>query len=413
MSERVIVVGCQLPGVPDHVYEESVAELEALVTTAHGVVVGRLDQKRQAIDRRTFIGKGKVEELVALADELEPDLIIFNAEVTPGQMKNIRIVLSDPEAIKLIDRTQLILDIFAGRAQSREGKLQVELAQMSYLLPRLAGQGTQLSRLGGGIGTRGPGESKLETDRRHIRRRVDEISKQLETSVAHRARYRERRKENQTFQIALVGYTNAGKSTIFNRLTQADTYEKDELFATLDPLTRQVDLPEGGQILLTDTVGFIQDLPTKLIAAFRSTLEEVLEADLILHVVDASSEHYLNQMQTTNDVLDELGAGDIPQLEVYNKKDQLNRLFTGGKLLISALDPQDIERLIEEIERSISEILEYLEIRIPVDGFAHYNPAKEVMMNLKESFEEDGSVILKGYLRKDTRLYATLKQYEV
>jgi len=196
-------------------------------------------------------------------------------------------------------------------------------------------------------------------------------------------------------------------------LTQADTYEKDELFATLDPLTRQVDLPEGGQILLTDTVGFIQDLPTKLIAAFRSTLEEVLEADLILHVVDASSEHYLNQMQTTNDVLDELGAGDIPQLEVYNKKDQLNRLFTGGKLLISALDPQDIERLIEEIERSISEILEYLEIRIPVDGFAHYNPAKEVMMNLKESFEEDGSVILKGYLRKDTRLYATLKQYEV
>gem|GEM_PF-3572337 len=196
-------------------------------------------------------------------------------------------------------------------------------------------------------------------------------------------------------------------------MTQADTYEKDELFATLDPLTRQVDLPEGGQILLTDTVGFIQDLPTKLIAAFRSTLEEVLEADLILHVVDASSEHYLNQMQTTNDVLDELGAGDIPQLEVYNKKDQLNRLFTGGKLLISALDPQDIERLIEEIERSISEILEYLEIRIPVDGFAHYNPAKEVMMNLKESFEEDGSVILKGYLRKDTRLYATLKQYEV
>ncbi len=185
------------------------------------------------------------------------------------------------------------------------------------------------------------------------------------------------------------------------------------MFATLDPLTRQVDLPEGGQILLTDTVGFIQDLPTKLIAAFRSTLEEVLEADLILHVVDASSEHYLNQMQTTNDVLDELGAGDIPQLEVYNKKDQLNRLFTGGKLLISALDPQDIERLIEEIERSISEILEYLEIRIPVDGFAHYNPAKEVMMNLKESFEEDGSVILKGYLRKDTRLYATLKQYEV
>lgn len=413
MAERVIVVGCQLPNVPEHIYEESVSELEALVETAHGEVIGRLDQKRQAVDRRTYIGKGKVEELVALAEELTPDLIIFNAEMTPGQLKNIRIALGDPEDIKLIDRTQLILDIFAGRAQSREGKLQVELAQMSYLLPRLSGQGTQLSRLGGGIGTRGPGESKLETDRRHIRRRVDEIKKQLETSVAHRARYRERRKENQAFQIALVGYTNAGKSTIFNRLTNADTYEKNELFATLDPLTRQLDLPSGGQVLLTDTVGFIQDLPTQLIAAFRSTLEEVLEADLILHVVDASSDHYREQMATTNKVLDDLGAGDIPQLEVFNKKDRLTEHFTGGKLLISALDPADIERLTAEIEKEISTILEYLEVRIPVEAFVHYNPAKEAMINLKENYEEDGSVTLRGYLRNDTRLFATLKQYEV
>lgn len=287
--EKVVIVGCQLPSTDDWTYEQSMGELVELVDTAQGEVVARLDQKRQQIDRRTFIGKGKIEELAMLVEQFEPDLLIFNAELTPAQSKNIRIALNDPDEMKLIDRTQLILDIFASRAQSREGKLQVELAQMNYLLPRLIGQGTQLSRLGGGIGTRGPGETKLESDRRHIKRRIDEITKQLEGTVAHRGRYRERRKENRVFQVALVGYTNAGKSTIFNRLTDADTYEQDELFATLDPLTRELELPRGGKVLITDTVGFIRDLPTKLVAAFRSTLEEVVGADLILHVIDASN----------------------------------------------------------------------------------------------------------------------------
>ncbi|WDH74733.1 MULTISPECIES: GTPase HflX [Exiguobacterium] len=411
--EKVVIVGCQLPNVDDWTYEQSMGELVELVDTAQGDVVARLDQKRQQIDRRTFIGKGKIEELAMLVEQFEPDLLIFNAELTPAQSKNIRIALNDPDEMKLIDRTQLILDIFASRAQSREGKLQVELAQMNYLLPRLIGQGTQLSRLGGGIGTRGPGETKLESDRRHIKRRIDEITKQLEGTVAHRDRYRERRKENRVFQVALVGYTNAGKSTIFNRLTDADTYEQDELFATLDPLTRELELPRGGKVLITDTVGFIRDLPTKLVAAFRSTLEEVVGADLILHVIDASNPHYLNQIDTTNAVLEELGASEVPQLEVYNKKDRLTTDFVGGPLLISAIAPEDIETLTGALEDKIADILTKVHVILPVTAFEHYHPAKEVMYRLQENFLEDGSVELVGYMREDTRLYATLKQFEV
>lgn len=411
--EKVVIVGCQLPDTDDWTYEQSMGELVELVDTAQGEVVARLDQKRQQIDRRTFIGKGKIEELAMLVEQFEPDLLIFNAELTPAQSKNIRIALNDPDEMKLIDRTQLILDIFASRAQSREGKLQVELAQMNYLLPRLIGQGTQLSRLGGGIGTRGPGETKLESDRRHIKRRIDEITKQLEGTVAHRGRYRERRKENRVFQVALVGYTNAGKSTIFNRLTDADTYEQDELFATLDPLTRELELPRGGKVLITDTVGFIRDLPTKLVAAFRSTLEEVVGADLILHVIDVSNPHYLNQIDTTNAVLEELGASEVPQLEVYNKKDRLTEDFVGGPLLISAIASEDIVTLTGALEDKIADILTKVHVILPVTAFEHYHPAKEAMYRLEESFLDDGSVELVGYMREDTRLYATLKQFEV
>ncbi|WP_214711302.1 MULTISPECIES: GTPase HflX [unclassified Exiguobacterium] len=411
--EKVIIVGCQLPTVDDWTYEQSMGELVELVDTARGEVVARLDQKRQQVDRRTFIGKGKVEELAVLIEQFEPDIVIFNAELSPAQSKNIRISLNDPDEMKLIDRTQLILDIFAGRAQSKEGKLQVELAQMNYLLPRLIGQGTQLSRLGGGIGTRGPGETKLESDRRHIKRRIDEIKKNLEGTVAHRDRYRERRKENRVFQVALVGYTNAGKSTIFNRLTDADTYEQDELFATLDPLTRELELPRGGKVLITDTVGFIRDLPTKLVAAFRSTLEEVLGADLVLHVIDASNPHYMNQIDTTNSVLSELGASEVPQLEVYNKKDRVTEDFVGGPLVISALDSTDIETLIGAIEDKIADVLTKVHVVLPVRSFEHYHPAKDSMYRLEEKFLDDGSVELVGYMREDTRLYATLKPFEV
>lgn len=221
-------------------------------------------------------------------EELEADLLIFNDELSPSQLKSLATAIE----VKMIDRTQLILDIFAKRARTREGKLQIELAQLQYALPRLTGQGINLSRQGGGIGARGPGETKLETDRRHIRNRIHEINTQLSTVIRHRSRYRERRKKNGVLQIALVGYTNAGKSTWFNRLTSADSYEEDLLFATLDPMTRKMVLPSGYSVLLSDTVGFIQDLPTTLIAAFRSTLEEVKEADLILHLIDSSNEDY-------------------------------------------------------------------------------------------------------------------------
>lgn len=225
--ERVILVGCQLHD-DDERFEYSMDELASLTETAQGEVLVRLSQKRDRIHPATYIGKGKVEELVALEEELEPDLIVFNDELSPSQIRN----LSSQLEARIIDRTQLILDIFAQRAQTKEGKLQVELAQLNYLLPRLVGQGTALSRLGGGIGTRGPGETKLESDRRHIRRKIDEIKRQLKTVVSHRERYRERRKRNHVYQIAIVGYTNAGKSTLFNRLTEAGIYEENQLFAT-------------------------------------------------------------------------------------------------------------------------------------------------------------------------------------
>jgi len=240
IREKAILVGCQL-----HDNEErflySMEELASLTETAQGQVVTKVSQKRDRVDPSTYIGKGKVEEIKHLEEELEADLVIFNDELSPSQLRNLSNLLNG----RVIDRTQLILDIFAGRARSKEGKLQVELAQLQYLLPRLIGQGTELSRLGGGIGTRGPGETKLESDRRHIRRRISEIKNQLEAIVSHRERYRERRKKNKTFQIALVGYTNAGKSTLFNRISSADSFEENLLFATLDPLTRKIILPSG------------------------------------------------------------------------------------------------------------------------------------------------------------------------
>ncbi|HHY21557.1 MAG TPA: GTPase HflX, partial [Bacilli bacterium] len=280
-EDVVILVGCQTREITDEHFVLSMDELHSLTKTAGGKVVAHLSQKRPYIDPATYIGGGKVEELIALCEYHEPDLIIFNDELTAGQVRN----LTKRCEVTVIDRTQLILDIFAKRAQSREGKLQVELAQLSYLLPRLMGQGLALSRLGGGIGTRGPGETKLEVDRRHIRRRMDEIKRQLSHIVRHRERYRKQRKLNQQIQLALVGYTNAGKSTLLNRLTSGETLEEDLLFATLDPTTKKLKLPSGLTVLLSDTVGFIQDLPTTLIAAFRSTLEEVKEADFLLHVV--------------------------------------------------------------------------------------------------------------------------------
>lgn len=285
--------------------EYSLEELVKLAETAGVEVLSVLSQNREKRDTKWFIGKGKVEELRAIAEELGATTAIFDQELSGAQVRNLEETLD----LKIIDRTQLILDIFAQRANTREGIIQVELAQHSYLLPRLSGHGKNLSRLGGGIGTRGPGESKLETDRRHIRGRIDDLKRHLEELTRHRKLHRERRKKTGIVQVALVGYTNAGKSTLLKQLTAADVYIQDQLFATLDPTSRTMELPSGKEIVLTDTVGFIQNLPHDLIAAFRATLEEVNEADLILHVVDASSAMREDQMRTVNTILQELGSG--------------------------------------------------------------------------------------------------------
>jgi GTPase len=357
IKEKAILVGCQIDQ-DDLRFHYSMEELASLTHTAQGEVLLKVVQKREKIHPSTYIGKGKVEELQALVEELQPDVVIFNDELSPSQLRNLSSVIN----ARIIDRTQLILDIFAQRARSKEGKLQVELAQLQYLLPRLTGQGTALSRLGGGIGTRGPGETKLETDRRHIRRRIDDIKKQLAVIVNHRDRYRERRKKNRTFQIALIGYTNAGKSTLFNRLTDADAFEQNLLFATLDPLTRKMTLKSGFTTLVTDTVGFIQDLPTTLIAAFRSTLEEVKEADLLLHVVDASNPDYEQHEQTVHQLLTELEMNHLPQLVVYNKMDSVHPDFVPSpkfdSIQISAMRKDDRERLKERIEEEMIKQME-------------------------------------------------------
>lgn len=299
--------------------QDALNELEQLAETAGAVTVGRLVQKRDRPHSASFIGRGKVQELSLLRQQLSASLAIFDDELSPTQIRN----LTSAAGCRIIDRTALILDIFSQRAHTREGKLQVELAQLRYLLPRLTGQGTALSRLGGGIGTRGPGETKLETDRRHIRRRIEELDRALEDVRQQRQSHRLKRQESNTPVAALVGYTNAGKSTLLNALTNSEVFTADKLFATLDPTTRRLQLPQGQEILLTDTVGFIRKLPHHLVAAFRATLEEVLEADLLLHVVDASSPQFQEQISSVEDVLKELGALNKKTIIVFNKMDRL------------------------------------------------------------------------------------------
>jgi len=336
--------------------QHSLDELVSLAETAGVDVLATMTQSRETPDSKWFIGKGKVEELKAAASELGATTAIFDQELSGAQVRNLEETLD----LKIIDRTQLILDIFAGRAKTREGIIQVELAQLSYLLPRLSGHGKNLSRLGGGIGTRGPGETKLETDRRHIRGRISELKRQLEDIVRTRELHRERRRKSGITQVALVGYTNAGKSTLLRELTAADVYVENQLFATLDPTSRTWALPSGKEVVLTDTVGFIQNLPHDLVAAFRATLEEVNEADLILHVVDSSSPMRDEQMAVVADILQQLGAGDKPQLVVYNKKDRCGDACRallpdgGDSLFISALDRSDLAQLAEAVQERLA-----------------------------------------------------------
>ncbi|HEY9577439.1 MAG TPA: GTPase HflX [Pseudobacillus sp.] len=409
--EKVILVGCQLTDDTEQ-FLYSMQELKSLTETAQGETLITVTQKRERVHPGTYIGKGKVEELQRLEEEMEPDIIIFNDELSPSQIRNLSAGLT----ARVIDRTQLILDIFARRARSREGQLQVELAQLQYLLPRLAGQGTALSRLGGGIGTRGPGETKLESDRRHIRRRIDEIKRQLQTIVHHRERYRSRRKKNKAFQIALVGYTNAGKSTLFNRLTAADSLEENQLFATLDPLTRKLVLPSGYQAILTDTVGFIQDLPTTLVAAFRSTLEEVSEADLLLHVVDCSNPDFVQHQQTVRNLLQQLEMDHLPELTVYNKRDVQHEEFVPSSdaenILISAINEDDRLKLKELIERVMKEQMSSYNGRVPSSAGKLLAQLKtETIVDSILFDEEDQFYRVKGFAFKDHPIAGEIIKY--
>jgi GTPase len=345
--------------------QHSLEELVSLAETAGVEVIDSMMQQREVPDSKWFVGKGKAQELKELAERTGATTAIFDQELSGAQVRNLEEALD----LKIIDRTQLILDIFAGRAKTREGILQVELAQLSYLLPRLSGHGVNLSRLGGGIGTRGPGETKLETDRRHIRNRITELKRQLESVTQHRTLHRERRRKAGVVQVALVGYTNAGKSTLLRQLTAADVLAENKLFATLDPTSRSLVLPSGKEVIITDTVGFIQNLPHDVVAAFRATLEEANEADLLLHIVDSSSPMRERQQKVVEKVLEELGAGGKPVLTVYNKIDLSSAaalsLLTGGPdtIRMNAFSERDLAHLLEAIEDKL--LGEVAQFRIP------------------------------------------------
>lgn len=409
-NEKVLVIAVQMPGDNRRQFESSLDELTSLTGTAGGKVEEIVTQNRNAIHPSFYIGEGKANEIKQKIDELDIDLVIANDELSPGQLNN----LNQRFEIPIIDRSQLILDIFAGRAHTKEGQLQVELAQLEYMLPRLRGKGIELSRLGGGIGTRGPGETKLETDQRHIRGRIQDIKRRLKTVVKQREQYRKRRKVNDIFQIAIVGYTNAGKSTLFNRLTDSGSLTEDKLFATLDPLTRKIQLPSGYQTLLTDTVGFIQELPTTLIAAFRSTLEEVTEADFILHVVDASNEDREQQESTVIELLDELGASDIPVLTIYNKQDLLDSALIPTHypyMMMSAFKKEDARQLLAKIESMLKNMWERYVIELDAgEGDTLYRLKTETIVSDKTFDGDKNSYQIKGFIEDNHPLKYLLKE---
>lgn len=397
--EKAVLVGVDRPGLRWPV-ESSLAELERLADTAGADTVGVVTQKLDTLNPRTFVGSGKVDQIAELCRSTEADLIIFDDELTPSQQSNLE--KSVDRNLKVIDRTALILDIFALHATSKEGRLQVRLAQNQYLLPRLRGMWAHLAsnRMGGGVGSRfGEGESQLEIDRRLVRKRITAIKRELAHLSEVRALQRGSRYESGMFKVALAGYTNAGKSSLLNRLTDADVLAYDKLFATLDSTTRKFELPEGREITLTDTVGFIKKLPTTLVEAFKSTLDEITGADLILHVVDASSDEFEDQIVAVDEVLEQIGAHSLPQILVFNKCDLLSEerqaqlRFEYGALTVSANTGKGIDELIERIAQMAAAQDEQVDVLIPYQRGDLVSKAHEHCLIVSEEHTEDGTRI--------------------
>jgi GTPase len=402
--EKALLVTVKCHGEKDNwPLEDRARELEELAESTGASV---LDNISAIIDRPTanlYIGKGKAEEIRLLAQELDVDLVIFSQDLSGTQQRNLEEVVAE----KTIDRTQLILDIFSQRAKSPEGKMQVELAQLQYLLPRLVGKGVVLSRMGGGIGARGPGEQKLETDRRRIRQRIEKLKDDLKQVEQHRQILKKRRRENQIPSAALIGYTNAGKSTLLNALTDSGQTVHDGLFTTLDPLSRSLKLPNSQNIVISDTVGFLHDLPHKLIEAFKATLEEVVEADILIHVLDASHPKINDFNESVHEVLEELGAGDKPVLTVLNKIDALSDQSWIGQLKNQFIDPiaisaktgQNLGQLIQRLQEFFAEKTQILEVAIP-----------HTRMDLVNFFYKEGKVSSVEYLQKNIKIKLSLSK---
>ena len=391
---RAILIGAD---TGEYDAESSMDELAELAQTAGAEELARVIQKREAYEAATVIGEGKLAEVKELCGTLGAELLIFDCELTASQIRNVE----DETDVRVIDRTMLILDIFAGRAVSREGKLQVELAQLKYRLPRLMGIGASLSRLGGGIGTRGPGETQLETDRRHIRRRIDKLSEELRELEERRGYARTRRRKDSVQVGAIVGYTNAGKSTLLNLLTGAGVLAEDKLFATLDPTARSIELPDGRSLLLIDTVGLIRRLPHHLVEAFKSTLEEAASADIIIHVCDAADPEAAEKAEVTLKTLADLGAAEIPVVTVLNKCDLLTENIPedSSTVKISAKNNTGIDRLLKVIAANLPETAKRMKLLLP------YNKA-----GLTAKLRENGKVFSEDYTENGVLVDALVDQ---
>ena len=388
--------------------EVSINELEELAHTAGAEVVGKVIQKKEAPEKATFVGVGKLAEIIAFCEAQEVDLLIFDSELSPSQQRNLEKLTK----VRVIDRTMLILDIFAARARTSEGKLQVELAQLKYSLPRLAGQGIAMSRLGGGIGTRGPGETKLESDKRHIRRRIDKLNEELKALEKRRNQMRKRREKDGVQTVAIVGYTNAGKSTLMNALTNAGVLAENKLFATLDPTSRGLTLPDGRQVMLVDTVGLIRRLPHKLVEAFKSTLEEAAEATVILNVCDASDEHCAEHLEVTRKLLNELGCEGKPVISVMNKCDLVGDIYSmptfGKTVMISAKQQKGFEELLDAVLKELPPTRRKAELLIPFSAGAMAARIRNEGVVEEEEYRPEGL-----YMRAivEMTLLDTIKDY--